>query len=185
MSNNSEKKLATSPDRHSFSVKPYQEKLVEDPTDAEAQKMIDFYLDMIRDEEKKFDDIKKQKNDLEFDLRSSPVICQKARSSERYAQNLYSALCNNDFQKLDVLPILKQETWGCSWRYAGGIVAHIVEKGDYIDWYCSGIRGGAMLDVEVDENYIVPEGLITSEIRQDLKDLGWVPAPGGDWEKYE
>jgi len=87
-------------------------------------------------------------------------------------------MCNNYFQKLDVIEVLKENTWSCSWRYAGGIVAHMRGEGDYIDWYCSGIR-------DPDDSGYVPEGCITDEIRSDLQKLGWILGPGGDWEKFE
>jgi hypothetical protein len=121
-----------------------------------------------------------QKNNLEYDLRSTKWICDKAKASESYAQNLYAALCNQDWQKNDVWPLLKGETYSCSWRYAGGIVADMVEQGDYIDWYCSGIRGGTSLDDDVLEQIdpsadFVPEGCVTDEIREDFFKLGWIP----------
>ena len=53
--------------------------------------------------------------------------------------------------------ILKEDTWSCSWRYAGGIVADIEGKGDYMDYYCSG-----------------SEGHVFEEIEQDLFNLGWM-----------
>jgi hypothetical protein len=90
------------------------------------------------------------------------------RNNENYAQNLYAALCNNNFTKNDVWPILKEKRWSCSWRYAGGIIARMTEKGDYMDWYCTGI---------FDNNTIigtVPEGEITEEIHNDLLKLGWI-----------
>jgi hypothetical protein len=100
-------------------------------------------------------------------------------------------MCNNDFQKLDVLPILKNQTWSASWRYAGGIIADMQQKGDYIDWYCSGM-GGLNREFDSEETNeqwqkrtgYVPEGLVTDEIRTDLQQLGWVVVPGGDWEKF-
>jgi hypothetical protein len=81
-----------------------------------------------------------KENSMEYAIKNSAWMCKKIKSSDTYAQNLYAALCNNEFQKIDVLPILKDERWSCSWRYAGGIIADIQEKGDYIDWYCSGIQ---------------------------------------------
>jgi hypothetical protein len=61
------------------------------------------------------------------------------------------------------------------------------EKGDYIDWYCSGIRDSKILDddefsaltKEQQESYIqgkkfVPENCVTDEIREDLLKLGWI-----------
>ena len=84
-------------------------------------------------------------------------------------------MCNMQFQKLDVMPILKNQRWSCSWRSAGGIVADMLEKGDYIDWYCSGI----MHDEEGISTGHVPEGHVTDEIKEDLKKLGWIPV---EWE---
>lgn len=95
-------------------------------------------------------------HNLEYDLRSTDWILQKVRSSDKYAIDLYAALCNNDFQKQEVLPILKDQVWGCTFRYAGGIIADMRGEGSYIDWYCSG-----------------PEGHVTDEIRNDLARLGW------------
>ena len=116
---------------------------------------------------------------LEYDVEGCDWICAKIRSNTSYAQNFYAALCNNEFQRNEVWPILKDQTWGCTWRYAGGIVAHIRQEGDYIDWYCSGIRSGMMLsDSEAEQdhnNNFVSEGLITDEVRQDLLRIGWVP----------
>ena len=114
-----------------------------------------------------------KENSMEYAIKNSAWMCEKIKSSDIYAQNLYAALCNNEFQKIDVLPILKDERWSCSWRYAGGIIADIQEKGDYIDWYCSGIQ---MLEVDDDgksTSSVVPEGKITQEIKDDLKLIGW------------
>jgi len=114
-----------------------------------------------------------QKDNLEYDLRSTKWICDKTKSTKTYAQNLYAALCNQDWQRNDVWPLLKDQRWSCSWRYAGGIVAHMREEGDYIDWYCSGIQG------EPDADWVdlghVPEGTVTDQIREDLFRLGWLP----------
>jgi hypothetical protein len=128
-----------------------------------------------------------RENNMEYDLRSTPWICDKVKASEVYAQNLYAAMCNNDFQRNDMMPILKGQTWGCSWRYAGGIVADMCEQGDYIDYYCSGIRDSTPLDDEAynaltkeqQEYYLqsklfVSESVVTDEIRSDLKKLGWL-----------
>ena len=86
-----------------------------------------------------------QKNNLEYDLRSTKWICDKAKASESYAQNIYAAMCNQSWQRNDVWPLLKGETYSCSWRYAGGIIADMREEGDYMDWYCSGMGGFAKI----------------------------------------
>lgn len=114
-----------------------------------------------------------KENSMEYAIKNSAWMCEKIKSSDIYAQNLYAALCNNEFQKIDVLPILKDERWSCSWRYAGGIIADIQEKGDYIDWYCSGIQMLEVDDDSKDTSSVVPEGKITQEIKDDLKFIGW------------
>jgi hypothetical protein len=96
------------------------------------------------------------KNDLEYSLLNTDWILEKVRSSDVYAQCLYAAICNNEFQRQAVWSLLKGETWSCSWRYAGGIIADMREAGDYMDWYCSG-----------------GEGMVDEEIRADLFRLGW------------
>lgn len=115
-----------------------------------------------------------KKNNLEYDLRSTKWVCDKAKASESYAQNIYAALCNQDWQKNEVWPLLKGETYSCSWRYAGGIVADMREEGDYINWYCSGICGEQGIDYEPPLTF-VSEGTVTEEIREDFFKLGWIP----------
>ena len=115
-----------------------------------------------------------QKNNMEYDLRTCEPFLKKVRSSDTYAQNLYAALCNNDFTKLDVIPILKEEKWSCSWRHAGGIIADMRVQGDYIDWYCSGIGDGLGNGDTTGVKGYVSESVVTDEIREDLKKLGWI-----------
>lgn len=121
-----------------------------------------------------------KKNNMEYDLRSSQYMLDKVRASDTYAQNLYAALCNNEFQRREVMPILKDETWGCSWRYAGGIIADMRMQGDYIDWYCSGIGSGLGNGDETGTKGYVPESVVTDEIEQDLLALGWQVMPSDD-----
>jgi hypothetical protein len=113
-------------------------------------------------------------HNLERDLKSTSWLVDKVRGSKRYAQNLYAALCNNEFVKNDVWPILKNESWGCSWRYAGGIVSDIQEGDGYLDWYCSGMGSGLGNGDETGELGYVPEGYIADEIREDLLAIGWL-----------
>jgi hypothetical protein len=117
---------------------------------------------------------------LEQDLLSCSWLVEKVKCSTIYAQNLYAALCNNEFQKLEVVPILTEKKWSCSWRYAGGIVADLRCEGDYIDWYCSGINYSFISDEEhtlsntvYNNNDYVSEGVITEEIHNDLLKLRW------------
>ena len=106
-------------------------------------------------------------NNMEYDMSQADWFLSKVRGSDNYAQNLYAALCNNQFQKQDVWLVLKDAYWSCSWRYAGGVVADFRDcNEDYMNWYCSGI--GPKEDTE-----FVGEGNVTEEIRADLALLGW------------
>jgi len=175
-------KISKSPDRHTFQREGYVKRL-EEKGEPVNEDYLDLFDKIINQHKHKFDDPESRKNNMEYDLLTTDWILEKVRVDDAYAQNLYAAMCNNGFIKMEVIPILKQEEWSCSWRYAGGIVADMREQGDYIDWYCSGIQGYPD-DSNVSPNNYVPEGCITDEIRNDLQRLGWAVAPGGDWENF-
>jgi hypothetical protein len=126
--------------------------------------------------------------DLDDELGQCPWFLEKIRTRKDYAQNVYAALCNMRWQPAEVLPILKDEYWTCSWRSAGGIVAdfrNTVDNDtveDYMDWYCSGIQdfSGDEADPRFNGGKFVPEGVVTDEIREDFATLGWHPSP---WPK--
>jgi len=155
------------------------EKKLEDPTITEEERAnAQAYLDMWADWRAEADSRELtpewQENNMEYDLRTCELMLNKVRSSDTYAQNLYAAMCNRQFQKLDVMPVLKDERWSASWRSAGGIIANMREQGDYIDWYCSGIGDGlGNGDLDGTKGY-VSESVVTDEIREDLKQLGWI-----------
>ena len=164
-------KISSSPQRNTFQKEKYI-----DRCEKEGKIPSQDYLDMFLEEDKrrmtKFDDPESRINNMEYDLLTTDWILEKVRNSDTYAQNLYATMCNNDFTRNDVWPILTEKRWSCSWRYAGGIIADMQEKGDYIDWYCSGIR-------DYDANHpdlkdYVGEGHVTDEIRNDLLKLGWI-----------
>jgi hypothetical protein len=162
------KKISRSSDHGQFSrevhIKSREEKGLEP-----NQKYLDFLDNFQKNHEDYINDLKNQVNNLEYDLRTTDWILEKARNSKEYAQNLYAAMCNNEFQKKDVFLILKDERWSCSWRSAGGIIANMRQEGDYIDWYCSGIK-----ETDSPEDGYVPESVVTDEIREDLNKLGWI-----------
>jgi hypothetical protein len=190
--------MNSSPERGTFHRQCAIERAIEDGQDPDTSESVQNALEielMFKDRQaEQYADPEWRKNNLEYDLRSNKWICDKAKASEVYAQNLYAAMCNNDFQKLDVWPLLKGETYSCSWRYAGGIIADMREEGDYIDWYCSGITNSASEDELAamteeqrakyhwyKENF-VGESMITEEIRGDLYTLGWIPKERNDEE---
>lgn len=119
--------------------------------------------------------------DLEEDLKNDAVIMSKIKD-RRYAQSVYAALCNMRWQPEEVWPVLTDEYWSCSWRSAGGIVAELRVDftEDYMDWYCTGIRGGLTYEEDSASDDFVAEGEVTDEIREDFARLGWHPSP---WPK--
>lgn len=174
--------ISKSPERHTFQKNAYIKRCQEEGKEPRPE-IVQMYETWASEPEYE----NRPENDLEYDLRTTEWILAKARSSESYAQNIYAALCNMRWQKLDVFPILKDEFWSCSWRHAGGIVANMLQKGDYMDWYCSGMGGVATYDLQEGEEYMarmkyVPEATVTEEIREDFQKLGWVPS---EWPEDE
>lgn len=167
-------KLNKSPTRGLAHTVRHKNKLIENPTDLDSLDMLDFYEKLAEDQNNIEDTSEWKLNNLEYDLRTSEVFQTKC-NEDSYAQNLYAALCNNEFIKNEVVPILTEEIWTCSWRHAGGIISDIREQGDYMDWYCSGIRS----DNDNDLINHVAEGVVTDEIKKDLFDLGWIVAKNG------
>ena len=179
-------KISKSPERHTFQKEGYI-KRCEEKGEEPNPDYINLYKTWREQDEENLVDPAWQKNNMEYDLRSSKELCDKVKESDNYAQNLYAAMCNMDWQSREFWQELKGETWSCSWRHAGGIVADMREQGDYIDWYCSGIGNeelgngldGTIPDVTDGRDY-VPEGTVTEEIELDLNRLGWRPVPYND-----
>ena len=177
-----------SPERHSFRIGNLIKRAEQGDTTVEhAQEMIEYYKSWEQQKLELEETDEWKENNMEHDLRNTSWICDKVKSDDVYAQNLYAAMCNNEFQRNDMMPILKDQKWSCSWRSSGGIVADMQEKGDYIDWYCSGIKNTAPIEqsewddltLEQQQRYketeaYVSESVVTDEIRSDLKKLGWL-----------
>jgi hypothetical protein len=177
--------VSKSPERHTFQRDGYVRRQ-EEKGEPVNENYLDYFQQIIEEDKHKFADSERRKDNLEYDLLTTEWILEKVRSSRVYAQNLYAAMCNRDFLRLEVIPILKDQLWSCSWRYAGGIIADMRQEGDYIDWYCSGMHAWDDVSPEEFENleedakiaYIetkkfVGEGYVTDEIREDLIKLGW------------
>ena len=174
-------KASSSPQRHSFQLEMAKERAIEDGKEI-PEYYENFWKSAKEQDAENLLNPDWQKDNMEYDLRSCEWICTKARNSETYAQNLYAAMCNMQFIKLDVMPILKNQRWSASWRHAGGIVADMLQKGDYIDWFCSGMGEGlGNGDADGTKGY-VPEGTVTEEIANDLKALGWLAV---EWDDEE
>ena len=173
-------KINSSPERHTFQQEGYI-KRCEEKGEEPNPDYVNMYKTWREQDEENLVDPKWQKNNMEYDLRASKELCDKVKASDAYAQNLYAAMCNMTWQSREFWQELKGETWSCSWRHSGGIIADMREQGDYIDWYCSGIGNddtGYGLDARQATGY-VSEGHVTEEIELDLNRLGWRPIP---WE---
>lgn len=145
----------SSPEKGSF----YRDFLTKQLTERQTtQELYDAHIEIAQNSAMNNEKIMREdiEPNLERDLRSSKEIHNKCINSEIYCRDLYNCLCNNRF-------FYKDKEWTCSWRYAGGIIADIIEKGDYIDWYASG-----------------HEGQVTDEVRLDLIKLGWIVTPYSD-----
>ena len=178
--------ISCSPERNTFQKENYIKRCLEEGKEPDSN-MITMYEEINFDKMTREEDLEWQKNNMEYDMRTCDWMLEKVRTSNVYAQNLYAAMCNRSFQKNEVWPTLKNQTWSCSWRYAGGIIADMQEQGDYIDWYCSGIRNNDPLEPGEWENWtleqqtfykegqaFVGESVVTDEIRKDLFKLGWI-----------
>jgi hypothetical protein len=178
--------ISKSPDRNTFQKEGYVKRCEEEGKLPNPE-----YIEMFKSWQQQRLELEEtdewKVDNMEYDLRSTQWMIDKVKGDDVYAQHLYAAMCNNEFTKNDVWPILTEKRWSCSWRSSGGIVADMQEKGDYIDWYCSGIRDSTILDddefaaltKEQQEYYIqskayVPESCVTDEIREDLLKLGWI-----------
>ncbi len=178
------KEVSSSPERYTFQKEAYIERCKQEGKEPSPAYLNMYESEKMRDKEWTQSE---HKHNLEYDLRTCDWILEKVRKSDSYAQNLYAAMCNMDWQSREFWQELKGETWSCSWRYAGGIIADMRQEGDYIDWYCSGMGG---LNQEYDNKETneqwqartgyVPEGVVTEEIELDLNKLGWRPVPYSD-----
>ena len=129
--------ISCSPSRNTFQKENYIKRCAESgkkPNKAYIKMFEQANINKMAQEQ----DTEWQQNNMEYDLRTSDFMLAKVRSSKSYSQNLYAAMCNRTFQKNEVWATLKNQTWSCSWRYAGGIIADMRVQGDYMDWYCSG-----------------------------------------------
>ena len=93
---------------------------------------------------------KEQPPSLERDLATSARVMELCRS-DVFVRLLYAALCNTTWRH-----DATGQDWHCSWRHAGGVLAHIRGKGEYLDWYCSG-----------------DEGMVDEAVLVEIEKLGW------------
>lgn len=88
----------------------------------------------------------------EFEKAIEKRLGEELRSNDEFGTELWSALANVDwFHPADNLEA------GYSFRAAGGMIAEIIGKGQYLDWYCSG-----------------PYATVSNHIAHALRKEGWI-----------
>ena len=88
--------------------------------------------------------------DFEADL--TAALGEKMKADDAFCSLVWGALSNVDWYH----PGDKTE-YSCSFRYAGGVVAEISGRGDYMTYYCSS-----------------PDGVVPEEIAHAMKKHGWI-----------
>ena len=91
------------------------------------------------------------KDDL-FAQALNKVLGNDMREEESVCEDVWSALANVDWKHYN------GDTAGYSFRAAGDLIAAIIGKGDYMDWYCRS-------DAKIVKPYIY----------EALKEEGWEP----------
>ena len=88
-------------------------------------------------------------------------LSHKLKEDIGYAEAMYASLCNMKWKHIS-----SGDIYSCTWRYAGGLIAELRDKGEnYLDFYCNG-----------------KEGYVREDIIKDLRQLGWKPKP---WTEEE
>ena len=120
-------------------------------------------------------------NQFISDITTTDWIVEKMVKSDSYTQNLYAAICNNELMRNDVYDILVNNRISFSWRAIAGILSEASNRTSYMEFYCSGIN---VLEEDIEGDHpcygFVSESVVTDEIRQDLKKLGWIVMPYED-----
>jgi hypothetical protein len=108
----------------------------------------------LRKLENKNDEILNHEDYRDFKSDLAKALGDKIKEDDDVARSVYAALCNVDWEHE------KGTQFGCSWRHAGDIIAEIRERGDYLDWYCSG-----------------NEGVVDDAVAEAMALLGWLSTP--------
>ena len=87
----------------------------------------------------------------QVDFEETLLLLQDKLKDNDYANKMYAALCNTTWIHESNI------TYGCTWRYAGGLIATIRNMDEtYLHFYCNG-----------------NEGIVDPEIANDLKKYNW------------
>ena len=84
------KKVASSPERHTFQ-KEGAIRRAEETGEEPNQAYIEMWEQIKIDDANKINDPRWQRNNMEYDLRSSKELCDKVKASDNYACLLYTS----------------------------------------------------------------------------------------------
>lgn len=90
----------------------------------------------------------------QFEVDMNAVLGDRMRSSDALCVEVWSSLANCDWTNAN------GDTASYSFRAAGDLIAAIIGRGDYMDWYCSG-----------------PYASPGAEVEERMATLGWTCAP--------
>ena len=93
------------------------------------------------------------RQDHYFDKVLEREFGDRIKTDDELCKNIWSALANVSWKHPETGAEVR-----CTFRVAGGLIADMRGKGDYMDWYCSG-----------------PYATITPEIQSALAKAGWFP----------
>lgn len=66
-----------------------------------------------------------------FEQDMNAVLGERMKASDDLCKRVWGSLANCDWTNID------GDTASYSFRAAGDLIAAIIERGDYLDWYCS------------------------------------------------
>ena len=97
------------------------------------------------------------------------ALKKKIRENSNYAERIYCAMCNTAWKSIEDPEV---KIFVCFWREAAELVSRIRHHGNenYLNFYCCGYR----------RTDGISEGIVDSEVREDLKKLGFEPRPIGE-----
>jgi hypothetical protein len=90
-----------------------------------------------------------------FEKALEDALGAKMRLSDELCREVWSALANIKWFDKD------NREMSYTFRGAGGLIAYIIDRGNYLDWYCSG-----------------PYETVSKQIEDAMKERGW------RWEKW-
>jgi hypothetical protein len=85
-----------------------------------------------------------------FEMAVSRALGEQMKTDEMLCQEVWSALANCSWEHQN------GDTASYTWRAAGDLIAAVIGRGDYMDWYMSG-----------------PDGEVSDRVAEAMEKEGW------------